>query len=183
MKRYERRPEWNWRNPGFGSPPADDEPVVQVSWLDAVAFCDWLSSVEHRPFRLPTEAEWEYACRAGTETRWSSGDDPASLEPFAWTPRIANGRLHPVGARKPNPFGLFDMHGNVWEWCADEFGEYTAASVVDPKGPPLGEIRVLRGGAFERGSIWHTRSAARRGLQGSLSYPRCGFRVCSPEAP
>ena len=154
-----------------------------MSWFDAVAFCDWLSSVEHRPFRLPTEAEWEYACRAGTETRWSSGDDPTSLDPFAWSPRIANGRFHPVGTKKPNPFGLFDMHGNVWEWCADGFGDYPATLVVDPEGPPSMETRVTRGGSFERGYVRRTRSAFRRGLRADLSYPRYGFRVCSPEAP
>ena len=182
-KKWERKPELNWRNPGSKYPQLDDEPVVQVSWFDAVAFCDWLASVEGRPFRLPTEAQWEYACRAGNEARWSSGDDPETLDAFAWTLRNANHSLHLVGTRKPNLYGLFDMHGNAWEWCSDEFGEYSAGPVNDPEGPPSKKFRVVRGGSFDWNDVGRTRSASRRSYTGSLSYYNYGFRVCSPETP
>jgi formylglycine-generating enzyme required for sulfatase activity len=96
-----------------------DLPVVGVSWDDAVAYCTWLAERTDRPYRLPTEAEWEYACRAGTETRWSFGDDEKALDDYGWYAKNANSKLHPVGQKRPNPWGLLDMHGNVWEWCAD----------------------------------------------------------------
>ena len=165
------------------SPQFDDEPVVQVSWDDAVAFCEWLSRVEGRPFRLPTEAEWEYACRARTDTRWSTGDDPDSLQEFAWTLKNAGGSFHKVGSKRPNPFGLHDMHGNAWEWCSDRFAEYGAAAVVDPEGPPSGEARVLRGGSFDWDKVERTRSASRHAYPQYLPYYNYGFRVCSPAGP
>ena len=183
LNKWVQDPELNWKHPFGERVQSDDEPVVQVSWYDAIAFSDWLSAAEHRPFRLPTEAEWEYACRAGTQTRWSSGDDAASLEPFAWTLRNAHDAFHPVGSKEPNAFGLFDMHGNAWEWCSDEFGPYAADSVVDPQGPPHGEARVLRGGSFDWDKVERTRSASRHNYPPYMSYYNYGFRVCSPSPP
>jgi formylglycine-generating enzyme required for sulfatase activity len=100
-----------------------DLPVVGVAWDDAVAYCAWLAERTDRPYRLPTEAEWEYACRAGTKTRWSFGDDEKALDDYGWYRKNAQGKLHPVGQQRPNPWGLLDMHGNVWEWCADWYAE------------------------------------------------------------
>ena len=146
-----RDPKLTFRMPSYGRAAADDEPVVQVTWNDARAFCDWLAKVEGMPYRLPSEAEWEYACRAGTTTRWSTGKDPATLEDAAWTIANAGGHLHPVGKKKPNPWGLRDMHGNAWEWCDDWFGGYPAEHRDRPARPiarrqesPAGRLVGLR---------------------------------------
>ena len=128
----------------------DDHPVVKVSWDDAKAFCDWLSKKEGKEYRLPTEAEWEYACCAGTQTKWSFGDNQSELGDYGWFSGNSASQTHPVGQKKPNAWGLYDMHGNVWEWCADWLGAYYYASspADDPKGPSSGTNRVLRGGSW-----------------------------------
>ena len=161
---FKQDPHFNWQNAGFVQ--SDDQPVVNVSWNDAVAFCQWLSRKEKIAYRLPTEAEWEYACRAGTTTLYSYGDDPEGLaavanvadasarEKFSSWSGIAGRDGHvftaPVGSFQPNAFGLFDMHGNVWEWCRDWFGEnyYAKSPEKDPSGPPTGTVRVFRGGSW-----------------------------------
>ena len=144
-------------NPGF--PQTDDHPVVNVTWNDAVAFCQWLSRKEGKTYRLPTEAEWEYACRAGTDTRYSNGDDPKQLAQVANVQDDAGREKFPhvqeifvpkdgqltsaVGGLAPNKLGLYDMHGNVWQWCADWYGEdyYAKSPVDDPAGPDSGAPR------------------------------------------
>jgi formylglycine-generating enzyme required for sulfatase activity len=100
-----------------------DLPVVGISWHDALAYCEWLSEQTGERYRLPTEAEWEYACRAGTETRWSCGDAERDLEKYAWYSTNSGGKLQPVATKRLNPWGLHDMHGNVREWCADWYSE------------------------------------------------------------
>jgi len=124
-------------------------PVDGVSWNDATEFCKKLSEKTHQTVRLPTAAEWEYACRAGTQTAYSFGDDPSALGDYAWNygNRGSGGRIHPVGQKKPNAWGLYDMHGNVWEWCEDWFGEDPKGPVTDPSGPATGTLRVQRGGS------------------------------------
>jgi formylglycine-generating enzyme required for sulfatase activity/serine/threonine protein kinase len=145
----------------------DRHPVERVTWFDSVRFCNGLSDMEGRKrfyeidrdivrvqdwngpgYRLPTEAEWEYACRAGEEMKYSFGDDPAGLGEFAWFSGNSGNRPHPVGEKGRNAFGLFDMHGNVWEWCWDYYGAYEGESVADPHGPPQGAFRMMRGNAF-----------------------------------
>lgn len=125
-------------------------PVEQVSWNDAVEFCRKLSDEEGVEYHLPTEAEWEYACRAGTTTAYSFGDDDSQLGEYAWYFENSKDITHSVGGLKPNAWGLFDMHGNVYEWCQDLYGPYERLQVVsDPIGPASGDHgRVLRGGAF-----------------------------------
>ena len=121
-------------------------PVTDVSWEDCQEFIKKLNKKTDGGYRLPTEAEWEYACRAGTTTAYSFGDEI--------TPQDANyrasdiGKPVAVGRYNPNAFGLYDMHGNVWEWCEDWYADYPAGAVTDPKGPATGEHRVLRGGSF-----------------------------------
>jgi len=125
-----------------------DLPVEGIPWSKTVDFCRRLSERELETFRLPTEAEWEYACRAGNMTAYSFGDAPSSLGQYAWFNSNSNHETHPVGQKKPNAFGLYDMHGNVWEWCSDWYDEYYADSTVDPAGPSEGASRILRGGSW-----------------------------------
>jgi formylglycine-generating enzyme required for sulfatase activity len=170
-----------------GAPLGDDLPVNNVSWFDAVAFCNALSrregywpayEVERTKvtwipeadgYRLPTEVEWEYAARAGTETAWSFGDDEAQLGEYAWYAANSGGELHPVGEKKPNLWGLYDMHGNVYEWCWGWDGSY-------PTSPPVGSARVLRGGSFLFGP-GSLRSAGRDRNSPDVRHERFGFRV------
>ena len=149
---------------------SDDLPVENVCWDDAIAFCKKLTELENEQFgsaryRLPTEAEWEYACRAGSKTRYSFGDDPASLGEFAWYGRNSDGRTHPVGQKRPNAFELHDMHGNVWEWCQDGYNEsyYGQSPGADPPGPSQAAFRVFRGGSWYGSPL-----IARSAIQGRI---------------
>jgi formylglycine-generating enzyme required for sulfatase activity len=158
-------PKYTWLNPGFDQ--TDEHAVVNVSWNDAVAFCAWLTRVEGRNYRLPTEAEWEYACRARTTTKYFSGDDAESLATVAnvadetaktkypnwtWAIRARDGFVYtaPVAQFRPNLFGLYDMHGNVWEWCRDGYDAeyYKRSPRENPSGPSHATLRVFRGGGW-----------------------------------
>jgi len=155
----------------------DTKPVEMVNWDEAVAFCGKLSDEEGVEYRLPTEAEWEYACRAGTTTVYSFGDDASGIGEYAWHSGNSNS-THPVGELKPNPWGLFDMHGNVYEWCQDLYGPYKRLQVVsDPIGPASGDHgRVLRGGAFFVQPLI-VRAANRDGIRPVNRLPIIGFRL------
>jgi len=185
-------PKYSWLNTGFEQ--TDEHPVVNVSWNDAVAFCKWLSGKEGKSYRLPTEAEWEHACRAGTTTRYYSGDDPETLAgvgnvrdatakakfpDWKYCIKASDGYVFtaPVGKFKPNAFGLYDMHGNASQWCADWYSErYDNRSLADdPTGPDSGNYRVLRGGAWNDGPI--TRSATRSCYSPGFRLNNAGFRV------
>lgn len=193
-----RSTAYSWRNTGF--PQDDDHPVVNITWNDAAALCEWLTAVESRRYRLPTEAEWEYACRAGTTTRYCCGDDVASLADYAnlcdaatatalpdWA-RFAlesdNGFpfTAPVGSFRPNAFGLYDMHGNVWEWCNDwhEDDYYARSPVDDPPGPAEGEVKVRRGGAWHSWPLY-VRSAFRNYNSPESRYVGVGMRLAMSE--
>jgi formylglycine-generating enzyme required for sulfatase activity len=189
-----RDPKYSWRNPGFAQ--GDDHPVTNVTWNDAMAMSEWLSRKEGKKYRLPTEAEWEYAARAGTRTRYASGDDPQSLLKAAnvfdadaqvnwpqWKQYALAGRdgfafTAPVGSFAPNAMGLYDMHGNVWEWCSDWYGDdyYARSPVDDPQGPATGNVKVRRGGS------WHTwafyaRSSFRNWNSTDTRYTLVGMRL------
>ncbi len=180
--RWATRPGFNWREMGYGR--ADDVPVVNVTWDDARAFCVWLSEKESRSYRLPTEAEWEYACRAGTSTRFYWGDDESLRDEYAWTgANSGGGGPRPVGTRTPNAWGLYDMLGNVYEYCSDYFKAkpYDPAQFVDPLGPPLGTERVVRGTSWGTDPM-HARCAFRGGAAPGHRNRRDGFRVaCDAE--
>ena len=147
-------------------------PVENVSWNDCQSFLTKLQEKTGRKFALPTEAQWEYACRAGTTTRYSFGDSDASLAEYGWFSSNSGSTTHPVGERKPNPWGLYDMHGNVWEWCADWFASsYPSGDATDPQGALSGSSRVLRGGAWI-GSAVALRSSFRSDLRPDYCYYR-----------
>jgi formylglycine-generating enzyme required for sulfatase activity len=172
---------------------SDALPVEQVSWLDAVQYCSALSEKERvAPFyaidgravtvpdwtaagyRLPTEAEWEYACRAGSSSLYAFGNDAAELGAYAWYyDEGTKRRTHPVRMKRPNAFGLYDMHGNVWEWCWDWHRPYDAASAADPTGPADGVARVFRSGCGPEGGPSAHRNRTAPGSRNDT----LGFRV------
>lgn len=171
----------------------DDFPAVYVSWDDTALFCQTLTALEREmgrltathSYRLPTEAEWEYACRAGTTTAYSFGDldlndcglfqGPILLDDYGWHRTNSGHTLHAVALKEPNPWGLFDMHGNVWEWCADWYAD-TLPGGDDPVGPADGSDRVSRGGTWLR-AMWECRSARRNPVPSRVRHLLHSFRV------
>jgi len=152
-------------------------PVDSVSWDDCQKFMEALQQkVPGQTFRLPTEAEWEYACRARSRTEYSYGDSPDKLGDYAWFKGNSGGQTHPVGQKKPNPWGLYDMHGNIFEWCQDWVGDYTVKSAGDPTGVATGSRRVLRGGSWHWGAT-NARSAHRGKSEPLARNYDCGLRV------
>lgn len=195
-----RNPRYSWANPGFAQ--TDDSPVVNVTWNDAQALAQWLSQTEQRRYRLPTEAEWEYACRAGSRSRYPHTDDPAQLHLIGnlfdqaaaplwprWSAQALPGNdgyafTAPVGSFAPNGFGLHDMVGNVWEWVQDWHGDryYAESPETDPPGPASGTVRVRRGGS------WHTwafyaRCSYRNWNDPATRYTLVGIRLVREIAP
>jgi formylglycine-generating enzyme required for sulfatase activity len=192
-------PRYSWRNTGY--PQTDDHPVVNLLWDDAVAFCAWLTRTEGVVYRLPTEAEWEYACRAGTTSLYTTGNEPESL---VYVGNIQDASLRerypayeashlnlpplrgddgyvftaPVGQFRPNPFGLFDMIGNVSELCSDRFEAdfYSHSPANDPVGPPQGPFRAQRGGSWPAPPAF-ARAAPRAATANDFPRPWIGFRV------
>lgn len=227
FKRFAVDKKYTWKNPGF--PQQNEHPVVCVSWNDAQAFCKWLGEKEGTTFRLPTEAEWEYACKAGTDTWYSFGNDPdlayahgnvadAALEQaqpgltkFQRIVKLAPGDgdgfvyTAPVGSLKPNPWGLYDVHGNVWEWVADKYEELhyrerikqiakqkkideEKVVIVDPAGPAkttadkYGDWRVIRGGGWNVAPI-SCRCTMRAYGEAGDAFCYTGFRVVREVPP
>jgi len=192
----QRATNWNrlegasWKNPGFSQ--NTNHPVVCVTWQDAAAFCDWLSAKEGRRYRLPTEAEWEYACRAGSRTAyvwgdnpeagtgWANGADQTAKEVFTLFPAFnwSDGYLYtsPAASFRPNAWGLYDMLGNALEWCGDWYGPYPQGPVTDPTGAADGKEKVLRGGAFVYGPQ-RTRCAFRGRNLPEFENFYVGFRI------
>jgi formylglycine-generating enzyme required for sulfatase activity len=167
----------NWKNPGYKA--TDDTAAGQLCFSDALAFCQWLSRKEGVAYRLPTEAEWEFACRAGTTTTYWFGNDPGQLEQYAWTVRNTTERHpQPVGKKPANPFGLHDMHANIDEWCLDWYAPsyYRQSPAADPPGAPSGTMHVVRSGRFMEGATG-VRAAARLPREPQLLYFASGFRV------
>ena len=158
-----------------------DLPVENVSWDEAVKFCKKLSALPEekkagRVYRLPTEAEWEYACRAGSKTAYSFDDEEGLLPEYGWFSRNSSRRTHTVGLLEPNAWGLHDMHGNVWEWCSDWYEEYPKGAVSDPTGPKEGSSRVYRGGYWSNVAAF-CRSANRHWIGPSSRRNSLGFRL------
>ena len=156
-----------------------NRPVENVSWRDAEDFCRRLSEKEGAEYRLPTEAEWEYACRAGGTSEYCFGDDESGLDEYAWYSANSDGETHPVGQKRANAWGLQDMHGNVWEWCQGWYGAYSADAQTDPTGPPEGTTRVVRGGSWGT-DAYECRCACRANPALESRSSRAGFRVAMP---
>jgi len=172
-------------NPSYFQHVGLDAPVEQVSWDDCQKLLGDLSRTAGRGWsqptgrgwRLPTEAEWEYGCRAGAETRWCFGDDERELTQYAWHDDNADDRTHPVASLKPNAWGLYDMHGNVWEWVQDWYGDYPEGKVItDPTGPSDGSRRVFRGGGWLYNG-GYCRSACRNHLDPGYRSNNLGVRL------
>ena len=169
------------RNPSRWKDPK--APAEQIRWKDAAEYCNarsrleglagaydpktWQCDCAAAGYRLPTEAEWEYACRAGAETEYFFGDDASRLSQYAWFKDNCTRRPGAVGGKQPNPWGLYDMYGNIWEWCNDFYDEdyYRKCPEKDPRGPPSGETRVLRGGG------WNSRARQCRSAYRNEEYP------------
>ena len=227
VQRFPKLKTASWKEPGF--PQTEQHPVTCVSWKDANAFCQWLTKTEGANYRLPTEAEWEYACRAGTDTWYFCGNLPAdvyrhanvadaalheqhaeivvrqSVELLAGNARDGQAFTAPAGSFRPNKFGLYDTHGNVWEWCDDRYEEQRYRllrksvgaehgwqkqhePVVDPLGPlptdrhQHGDWRVMRGGSNNQAPV-SARSAVRAYAEAADAFPYIGFRVVRDVKP
>ncbi|NOY42202.1 MAG: SUMF1/EgtB/PvdO family nonheme iron enzyme [Planctomycetes bacterium] len=175
-----KRGRYSWKEMG-GYPLYDEHPAVNLTWYDAQAYCDWLNETSEGGARyfLPTEAQWEYACRAGSVSSWSHGSDQAQLIEYAWYMKNSHWVFHPVAKKRPNAWGLYDMHGNEAEWCADRFGGeasyYDRRPKVDPKGSETGSKRIQRGGSIL--SKAHDIRSASRAHQEATEPTKGGFRV------
>lgn len=159
-----------------------DYPATYVSWDEAVEFCQKLSTQDGREYRLPTEAEWEYACRAGATTTFSFGNDDSRISDYAWSGDVfvygsTKSHAREVGKKRPNAWDLYDMHGNVWEWCNDWYGDkyYGDSAAADPQGPGFGSDRVLRGGGWSNAPAY-CRSASRSRYSPDSRFSFVGFR-------
>lgn len=189
-----RDPKFSWRDAGY--PQTDNHPVVNVTYQDCQAYCQWLSKKQNRLVRLPTEAEWEYACRAGTQSYYWMGNDTSKLIERARTLQPSDSSIRhavqdlqiaedssitfpvPVGSFDKNPFGLFDMHGNAWEWTSDWHDEsyYSRSPIKDPQGPIQGEVKVRRGGGWNTFPLW-ARASFRNWNSPDSRCVNLGFRV------
>ncbi len=191
---WEQKMDANWLNPYFKQ--ADNNPVCCMSWYDAIEYCNWLSQ-EHGltacykinglnitcdfsadGFRLPTEAEWEFAARGGKMSKGYAFSGSDIKDDVAWDLENSNGTSHPVGMKKPNELGIYDMSGNVAEWCWDWYENYSSSSQTDPKGPNTGSKRVLRGGSYLDGGTggYNVDSALREGINPDQAGSYYGFR-------
>jgi formylglycine-generating enzyme required for sulfatase activity len=155
----------------------DHRPVDGVRRLDALEFCKRLTAQEGKQYRLPTEAEWEYACRAGTTTAYSSGDAESTLDEVAWFEKNAGETTHPVARKKANAWGLYDMHGNVWEHVADRWSDLDAEETTDPRGSSISKYYVIKGGGWTSNARM-CRAASRGRVEMDSNIVDAGFRVC-----
>ena len=175
-----QQPQFNWRNPGYAQ--TDEHPVTIVTFVDATAFLNWLSGKSGRTMILPTEAQWEYACRAGSSSRFYNGDDDTAMDAIGWSQKNAPSSPMPVKQKQPNAFGLYEMSGNVYEWCQDIYNLYPPESASDPlqlQGQPGEKVRnVLRGGSWMR-LPKRCRSAARYRATPGTRNAENGFRVAT----
>lgn len=178
---WEEAPRRSWKDRFADN---SQNPVIGISWNDAVAFCEWLTNRKRREgklppgyaYQLPTEAQWEFAARAGTTTRWFFGNDESKLGLYAWYSANAGQETQAVAQKLPNPNGLYDIHGNVWEWTRSWKGDYPGLTTTDYAGPSFGKNRVIRGGSWFDGTRW-VRVAFRHRGGPDIRYDNLGFRI------
>ena len=171
------------RNPSHFTGDSN-RPVEKVTFLGANSYCSALTQRERESgrlpagyeYRLPSEAEWEYACRAGSTNLFSFGDDASIADQFAWTAGNSEATTHPVGLKRPNSWGIYDMHGNVWEWCSDWFEPYPAAPLTDPVGPASSKYKLFKGGGWNQ-EVQFARASSRFMMSPSNGIHFVGFRV------
>ena len=168
----------------MGSNPSkfkgDNLPVETVSWVDCQTFIERLNTITHRKFRLPTEAEWEFAARGGNKSRHTQYSGSDNLDEVAWYDGISNGKTHPVKSKKANELGIYDMSGNVWEWCQDKYGKYDSSPQNNPTGPDRGTDRVFRGGGWIYGAR-HCRLSSRFNVSPVFRDSGLGLRLVLSE--
>ena len=164
-------------NPAHFNGCGDDCPVEKVSWNDAQEFIGKLNRQGGNHYRLPTEAEWEYACRSGGKKEKYCGGD--NSDAVGWYEGTSGSKTHRIGTKQPNGLGIYDMSGNVWEWVQDWYKPYQSGKQQDPTGPPSGDNRVLRGGSWDS-SAWIVRAALRFNYRPDYRYNNSGFRLASP---
>jgi formylglycine-generating enzyme required for sulfatase activity len=177
--KWEKKDGVNWRHDISGNLRSSSDynhPLIHVSWNDAVAYCEWLAGKTGKKYRLPTEAEWEYAARGGLQSKHYKYAGSDELGDVAWYNENSGMKTHPVGGKRPNELGIYDMSGNVWEWCQDWYGDYSSASQTNPSGASTGSYRV------DRGSSWidtarYCRVSAREGSAPARRYYGLGFRL------
>jgi formylglycine-generating enzyme required for sulfatase activity len=155
-------------------------PITGVSWNDAKAYCEWLSQKTGKTYRLPTEAEWEYAARGGSKSVGYKYSGSNNIDEVAWYDGNSGSKTHPVGQKKANELGIYDMSGNVWEWCGDWYGSYSSSSQTNPIGAASGSNRVFRGGSWYFIAIY-CRSANRDDSTPDTRNGSIGFRLVSPK--
>lgn len=166
-RRMPEEPEWGWN---------DRHPIVNVTYNDAVAYCNWLSEKFGGNWRLPTEAEWEYASKGGSQSRgyiYAGGND---MDILGWYTDNSGAQTNAVGRKKPNELGIYDMSGNVWEWCRDWYGAYPSSAAANPRGPSSASYRVLRGGSWSLSAVVCRVSFRISGIPSSR-FGNHGFRV------
>ena len=172
----------NWRcdaNGNVRNSSEDNHPVIHVSWNDAQAFCKWLSRKTGQTFRLPTEAEWEYAARGGNKSKDYKYSGSNNIDDVAWYTSNSEGKTHDVGTKLPNELGIYDMSGNVWEWCQDRYGNYSSSNQMNPKGSSKGSDRIGRGGAWWGGDADFCRVSLRLHNSPDIMCNSLGFRLAA----
>ena len=178
---YEKKNGVNWKCDVAGKVRPQDEykhPVIHVSWNDATAYCQWLSSKTGKNYRLPTEAEWEYAARGGNQSKGYKYSGSNTVGDVAWYTDNSGSKTHPVGTKGANELGIYDMSGNVWEWCSDWYDEnyYKNSAAQNPKGALSGSLRVLRGGSWDI-TVYVCRSSNRSRNVPFNRFINVGFRL------
>ena len=167
-----------YKNKGYQRKGSENLPIVGVSWNDAAAYCQWLSSKTNKNYRLPTEAEWEYAARGGNQSKGFKYSGSNTIEDVAWYSANSGSKTHPVGTKGANELGIYDMSGNVWEWCSDWYDEnyYKNSVAQNPKGAQSGSLRVLRGGSWYS-NVNNCRSSFRNRTVPNDRFSYFGFRL------
>lgn len=168
-RKMPKKPSWGWVN---------NYPIVNITWGESLEYCDWLSDKTGTIYSLPTEAQWEYAARGGKKSKGYKYSGAQSIDAVSWFNKNSSEHVNQVSQKRPNELGIYDMSGNVWEWCSDWFGVYTADALNNPKGPLNGQYRIIRGGSWFSSSNT-SRVSNRLSDDPTGNGDACGFRIVS----